>query len=134
MKNLILNLLSFSALALFFILATATSQEEDFGSYKMKIERNTNGIIISNEDNFDYTSINVSVTTVDTFKIDSVVFKSFSPQDPVEIKSNESDTLFFSDLKTSTNEFASDTLKRFSVSVDGNCPDHDFCGFSKFFN
>lgn len=134
MKNLILNLLSFSALALFFILATATSQEEDFGAYKMKIETTTGGIIISNEDSFDYTNLIVSVNTLDTLKADSLVFKSFSTQNPISIKINESDTLFFSDLEAQPGEFASDTLKRFSVNVDGSCPDHDFCGFSEHFN
>jgi len=60
MKNLILNLLTFIAFGVFFLLATATSEDECF--YNMEVERTATGLAVTNNNDFNYTNLELIIS------------------------------------------------------------------------
>ena len=135
MKKLGLNLISLLAIVLFFIMATATSEDECF--YNMEVERLPDGLIVTNNNDFQYTGLLMSITKtiLNDGQGASVIDTSFRFElEGQEVGIGSSKEFLFRDFRSTDNSFPSDTISDFYLEITGSAPEEDFCFFSKVFD
>ena len=134
MKQLLRNILTFTAFGAFFLMATATSQDECF--YNMEAERTAAGLTLTNNNDFIYTDLTMVIhesiegTAVAPSIVDSTIRYTLTVSD---LGISETREFLFRDFRTADGTFPVDTLSGFYFSVSGSAPEEDGCFFDTVF-
>ena len=130
MKQLLRNILTFIAFGVFFLMATATSEDECF--YNMEAERTAEGLTLTNNNDFVYTDLTIVIletiegTAVPPSIVDSTIRYTIDGQD---LGISETREFLFSDFRATDNTSPIDTLEGFYLSVTGSSSEEENCFF-----
>lgn len=135
MKNLLNNILSITAIGLFFVLVTATSKEEDICFLNVKIERTPTGFNITNEDDFLYEDLQMRITKIliDSSRLPTVIVDTTLVYEltTTELDINANREFPFSDFKANDDSFPSDDIQDFSLLIESTSPENGYCFFQE---